>query len=397
MWLNRVNQWANERSLALLKDAYSRAKVIKAIEDKHFGGGKIAPSQARSKSLYDYFKSILARELLQIRLNLTQFRVLNVTGHKNEQEREILENLQFIEDVIGKYRITDEELNVSTTLSLPPVNGQFFSSNSVEGVGKANNSNPKLFFELPKRITPEYEVKVIEQLRIIEKQRGITIRYLALLIIVPFIVQWLSRDFIYLPIIERFKIDLSKPNELYINQEVGERLLQNMAKQKEIYEIKELLGIIPSESPTLKREFLQERARELVKEAARESQRGLGNLLADLTALGSFTSVIYLGRRQFRVMREYINRYFLGLNDVTKVFIFMLITDMFVGFHSVEGWEVILNSLFQHFGLPESRNFNYVFIATVPVILDCFLKLLIFNYLTRKSPTSVAILEKMNQ
>ncbi|MDV3000154.1 MAG: Proton extrusion protein PcxA [Chroococcopsis gigantea SAG 12.99] len=135
----------------------------------------------------------------------------------------------------------------------------------------------------------------------------------------------------------------------------------------------------------------------LVEEAAKESQRGLANILADLTGLFAFGGVIYFGRKEFKIMREYVNRYFLGLNDITKVFVFMLITDMFVGFHSVEGWEVILNTLFQHFGLAESRNFNYVFIATVPVILDCFLKLLIFNYLTRKSPTAVAILEKMNQ
>jgi hypothetical protein len=96
-------------------------------------------------------------------------------------------------------------------------------------------------------------------------------------------------------------------------------------------------------------------------------------------------------------LREFISRYFLGLSDITKVFIFILLTDMFVGFHSAHGWEVLLENLFGHFGLPENRDFVFLFIATIPVIMDSIFKLLIFNYFTRQSPTSVAILEKMQQ
>ncbi len=400
MWLNQVSKWVNQRSLTALEDAFSRAKKIKAIEDKHFSGGKISADTAGGKSVYDYFKTILDRELLQIRLNLTTFKTgnfLKSATRDNPQEEALLKTLAFIESVIGKYRIDDQELDSSTPLALTPLTNERNNNPPAEGMITPNASNPRLFFQLPRRITPQYEVQVIEQLRITEKQRAITIRCLAILLIVPLLVQWASRDLLYIPLIEKFKIDLSKPNELYITQEVGENLLQKMSRQKEIYELKSLLSENHHESPEIEREFLREKAREFLKEAAKESQLGLANILADLTALGAFTGVIYIGRRQFRIMREYINKYFLGLNDVTKVFIFMLITDMFVGFHSVEGWEVILNTMFQHFGLPENQNFNYIFIATVPVIIDTVLKLLIFNYLTRKSPTSIAILEKMNQ
>lgn len=60
-------------------------------------------------------------------------------------------------------------------------------------------------------------------------------------------------------------------------------------------------------------------------------------------------------------------------------------------------WEVILQKISEHLGLPENPAFNGLFIATIPVMLDSFFKLLIFNYFTRQSPTAVAILEKMNQ
>jgi lipoprotein signal peptidase len=50
-----------------------------------------------------------------------------------------------------------------------------------------------------------------------------------------------------------------------------------------------------------------------------------------------------------------------------------------------------------HFGFTPNRSAIYAFIATVPVILDSAIKFWIFNYLSRSSPSSVAVLEKMNQ
>ncbi|MFM8299381.1 MAG: proton extrusion protein PcxA, partial [Microcystis aeruginosa] len=72
-------------------------------------------------------------------------------------------------------------------------------------------------------------------------------------------------------------------------------------------------------------------------------------------------------------------------------------TDIFVGFHSPHGWEVILEGLSRHFGLPENRQFNFLFIATFPVILDTVLKYWIFRYLNRISPSAVATYRNMNE
>ena len=146
-----------------------------------------------------------------------------------------------------------------------------------------------------------------------------------------------------------------------------------------------------------KRKKLKEKAQELTKEAMEKNLNGLKNLVADLTSLASFALLVAIFKKEFKIVRQFLSRSFLGLSDITKVFIFILLTDIFVGFHSAEGWEVILGSTFGHFGLPENRQFIYIFIATFPVILDSFFKLLIFNYFTRKSPTAVAILEKMQQ
>ncbi|MEB3311512.1 MAG: CemA protein [Snowella sp.] len=410
VWLNRANQWVNQRSLKALENAYQQAKVIKSIEEKHFEGQKISPDSDRGQSVYDYFKSSLDRELAQIRLNLTQFRfgnfftvtVASELNLENKQEQEILNKLNFIESVIGKYRQNPDDLltskleittpapNLSSKSPDPPL------SRLPESLSP-NIKDTSSFLRLNRELTEEYEQQVIQQLRNLRQERKIAIRFLILLIVVPLSVQVLTKNLVYSPLINYFMVDDKKIDQMKISEEIVEEKFEEFARYKEILEIREILGLDEALTAQEKQERLKKKAQELVTEAAEKNQNGFKNLLADLTSLATFTVLVAVFRQEFKIVRQYLNRIFLGLNDVAKVFIFILLTDMFVGFHSAEGWEVILESFFSHFGLPENRQFIYIFIATVPVILDSFFKLLIFNYFTRKSPSAVAILEKMQQ
>jgi hypothetical protein len=141
---------------------------------------------------------------------------------------------------------------------------------------------------------------------------------------------------------------------------------------------------------------LQEKAVELWREARDKQLNGLKNVLADLTSILVLVALIYFGRDRLRLLGAFSNRTFLALSDPVKVFLFILVTDIFVGFHSAEGWEVILEGVFHHFGLPESKVFINGFIATVPVFIDACIKFWIFSYLTRYSPSASAIYERMN-
>ncbi|QKD84178.1 hypothetical protein HPC62_20145 [Thermoleptolyngbya sichuanensis A183] len=141
---------------------------------------------------------------------------------------------------------------------------------------------------------------------------------------------------------------------------------------------------------------LQEKAVELWREAREKQLDGLKNVLADLTSILVLMGLVYFGRDRLRLLGNFTNRTFLTLSDPAKVFLFILVTDIFVGFHSAEGWEVILEGVFHHFGLPESKVFINGFIATVPVFIDSCIKFWIFSYLTRYSPSASAIYERMN-
>jgi hypothetical protein len=134
----------------------------------------------------------------------------------------------------------------------------------------------------------------------------------------------------------------------------------------------------------------------LWRESREEARNGLQNVLADGLALVIFTGLVYFNRAKLAAVRSLSNQTFLSLSDPIKVFLFILVTDMFVGFHSAEGWDVLLQNFSHHFGLPENEAAIKTFIATVPVIMDSCIKFWIFSYLTRFSPSASAIFERMN-
>jgi hypothetical protein len=368
--------------------AYQGALNLQSLEVEHFQGQKIAPSATVGLSTFEYFKIKLDRELRQIRLNLLQFQagnfwLQNLSIASQQQENEVLQRLDFIESVIAKYRQEAEE-PIPTT-------------EPVESSGGLVQRAPKAgFWTSPPDPNAQNEEALIQQFRLLRQQRKIGIRFLVLLVVIPLCVQVISKNFIYSPIVDYFRVSSVPIAKIQFNEEIAHQYLEEFTRFREALEIQELLGI-PSNDGKTKEQRLQHKAEEIVDEAAHRSQEGIKNILADLTSLVTFTLLIIFFKKQFAIARSFIGHYFLGLSDVTKVFIFILLTDIFVGFHSAEGWEVVLGSLMSHVGLTENRNLIFVFIATVPVLLDSLFKLLIFNYFTRRSPSAVAILEKMQK
>jgi len=75
----------------------------------------------------------------------------------------------------------------------------------------------------------------------------------------------------------------------------------------------------------------------------------------------------------------------------------ILFSDTFVGFHSSYGWEILLENILKHFGLPQERSFIFSFVATLPVLLDTLFKYWIFKHLNGISPSIVSTYHKMNE
>lgn len=430
--LSRLNQWVSQSSLQGLEAAYQAAQTLKSIEEKHFQGERISFQPHQGKTVSDYFGSQRDQQLLRIRLGLARFRVIgflrdrsispqaeaseiNETNEVEIQpespEAVILSKLAFIDSVVCRYREDELDLirqefaqdppKASSSTELPPsgtmVSPPNLNSNLTQPPHRPNQKSPSFlgsFGQFSKELNPEYEQEVVQELRLRRKQNKIAVRWLIILLLIPVLVQVTTRNLIFEPLLNAY--GESHFREIKITDEVAEVYIANFSRLKETLEIKELLGLIPEMTAAEKKAKIKESAAELAREALSETLNGVKNMLADGVSLVVFAVLVFLGRDQLSVLRSFSNRAFLSLSDPLKVFLFILITDMFVGFHSPEGWEVILEGVSEHFGFPPSKVFINLFIATVPVIMDTFIKFWIFNYLTRYSPSTSAIYERMN-
>ena len=249
-------------------------------------------------------------------------------------------------------------------------------------------------FSMNKQQTAQYEQQVVQELRQWRQQSRQALRWVAILIIVPVLVAILAKQTVFGPLLGNYSN--TNPTKVQLNEEIQSEFVANLAAFKSELEIRDLLKLSPPLDAEATREKLSEKAAELWQEARDEELNGLKNVLADGTATLAFIALTVFNRRRLTVIRAFANRAFLSLSDPVKIFLFILVTDMFVGFHSAEGWDAILSGLSLHFGIAEHPNAINIFVATVPVAMDSFIKFWIFNYLTRFSPTSSAIFERMN-
>jgi hypothetical protein len=182
-----------------------------------------------------------------------------------------------------------------------------------------------------------------------------------------------------------------------LNLDLEEEAFVELKRFEEELQFRSLLGFGPKISLEEKEEKVKEKATEIAEEYRNRGTNAIKNIFADLLSLVAFGLVIFTNKQDIVILKSFMDDIVYGLSDSAKAFIIILFTDIFVGFHSPHGWEVILEGVSRHLGLPENRDFIFLFIATFPVILDSVIKYWIFRYLNRVSPSAVATLRGMNE
>ena len=248
--------------------------------------------------------------------------------------------------------------------------------------------------QVRRQLDPEAEASVVAGFRRRRDSTLVALRIMLLLILVPILVQQISRTYVVSPLIDRIS---PLPAILtYPTAQLKERAVEKLRTYREEIEFEALLfgEELPSRDEIHDR--LASRAQTLKQEADQQSTRAIKNVLADLCGLLGFVVVCVVGRKDIQVLRGFIDEQIYGLSDSAKAFAIIMFTDIFVGFHSPEGWAVLLEGVANHLGLPARQNFILLFIATFPVVLATIFKYWIFRYLNRVSPSSVATLRNMN-
>jgi hypothetical protein len=248
--------------------------------------------------------------------------------------------------------------------------------------------------QVRRQLDPEAEASLVAGFRRRRDSTLVSLRILLLLVLVPVLIQQLSRSYLISPLLDQ----LDPAREVVSNPRphLQKKAVEELGLYKAELEFQALLaGQDPPTQEEIKHE-LSVKAQELNAEASVESNSAIKNVLADVAGFFGFVLVCFLGRQDIQVLRGFIDEIVYGLSDSAKAFTIILFTDIFVGFHSPEGWTVLLDGVAHHLGFPAQENFIMLFIATFPVVLATIFKFWIFRYLNRSSPSTVATLRGMD-
>ena len=452
----KAQQWFFKTPERALDQAYEAAKMIEAIENEHFDGNPIAAGYGNyGKSAMTYFKGELQKYLNLINVRMTEFRassaIVRVSDPKImevqvsdrgelpyalnviDKPSIFFRKLQFVDEVRSRYRRPEPEPPATVVMVKEPTtpqprtaqSAQLMNGQAVNGAaagaiaplaaasasaaapkGKKSAGLSDRASVLPRSILrtvdrirqdldPNAEEQVVSNFRSSRGRTTTAIKFLLLLVIVPLLTQQFAKNYIVGPIVDYTREQ--QEADVFLNMEMEEEALHELQQYEERLRFEVLIGKVAPIREAEIEERVVEKATEIEEDYRQRSADSVKNVFSDMLAVGAFILLLVSQKQGILTLKGFLDEIVYGLSDSAKAFIIILFTDMFVGFHSPHGWEVLMEGLSRHLGFAANREFIFLFIATFPVILDTVFKYWIFRYLNRISPSSVATYKNMNE
>ncbi|MDJ0571588.1 MAG: proton extrusion protein PcxA [Pleurocapsa sp. MO_192.B19] len=399
-----------------LKEAYEAASKIKTIENHYFSGYRVPIESLKSDRLQAEVRENL--EILEARIK--EFNASSSASGKLGSNH--LEKLIFVEGILANYNLDQNQGSALAPISSPPETSSSLSTGNIVDVPSSkansripkqrNNFNPadallgsmpggqnsvgKTFQKIKGDFNPKSEQEVVNEFRRSRAVTVVAVRLLALLIAIPILTQQVSKHFVISPIVHQYRGDVAVSLD-ELNSEWKEEALVELNTYEEELKMEHMFKGVPPISPEVREEKVQEKANEIAQFYHQKNINAVSNVFADFVGLIAFAFVLIIRRKDINTLKSFIDNVIYGLSDSAKAFAIILFTDMFVGFHSPHGWEVLLEGLANHLGIAANHSGISLFIATVPVVMDTMMKYWIFRYLSQLSASTVATLKEMNE
>jgi hypothetical protein len=402
-----------------LEQAYQATLKIVSLENKYFQGNKIPTASTSGDHREFFLQTEVGKKLTTARLRLAEFKASSIVLESLNSNH--LEKLNFVDSVLARYTpaetvslensIPSALVPISVTLASiakpvtvnlgnvnKPLNLSMTEINTESQLNKTGlwpRSIGRTINKIKQELNPKSEEEVIEKARLSKLKATITVRLLVLLIVIPLLTQLLSKHLIINPIVQQMRSGES--TQVFLNAEMEEEAFKELQSYEERLKFKEITHSSPALTEEEREALVEHKVTELTEEFRAKSNSAVSNVFADLFAAVAFGLTLMVRRQDIAVLKSYLDGFVYGLNDSTKAFILILLTDIFVGFHSPHGWEVLLEGLASHLGVAPNHSAISLFIATIPVAMDTCFKYWIFTYFSRISPSALATYKGMNE
>ncbi|XP_015695716.1 chloroplast envelope membrane protein [Oryza brachyantha] len=223
-------------------------------------------------------------------------------------------------------------------------------------------------------------------------------KFLALLIVIPWALDFLVHDYVLMPFLERYVQKVPLAAEL-LDVRRSQKLLmvKDIKTEKARYRFEVEIGQSPPLSDDELWSELREKAIELRDEWRLENRKAFANIWSDMVYGVSLFLLMYFNQSKVAMLKFTGYKLLNNISDSGKAFLIILVSDILLGYHSESGWHSLVEVILEHYGLEADQAAITFFVCLVPVALDVFIKFWVYKYLPRLSPSVGNILDEIKR
>ncbi|MED6219183.1 hypothetical protein PIB30_033500 [Stylosanthes scabra] len=223
-------------------------------------------------------------------------------------------------------------------------------------------------------------------------------KFLAVLIVVPWAIDFLVHDYVLMPFLDIYvkKVPLAA-QMLDVRRSQKLEMIKELKTESGRFEFEAVIGKAPSLADDEVWWELRHKALELREEWRLENRKAFANIWSDAIYGISLFILLYFNKSKVALLKFTGYKIINNISDTGKAFLIILITDIFLGYHSESGWQTLVEIIAEHYGVEVDETAATIFVCLVPVVIDAWVKLWLFKYLPRLSPKVSNIFEEMRR
>ncbi|KAL9263605.1 DAY-LENGTH-DEPENDENT DELAYED-GREENING 1, chloroplastic-like protein [Drosera capensis] len=200
--------------------------------------------------------------------------------------------------------------------------------------------------------------------------------FLAILILIPWLLDLLVHDYILMPFLDRYVKTVPLAAEL-LDVRTSQKLeiVHELKLEKARFRLEVGIGQAP---PLSKDEIyleLRQKALELCDNKRLENRRAFAYILSDMLFGISLFSLLYFNQSELALLKFTGYKILNNISDAGKAFLIIVFADISLGYHSEMGWRAFCEILIEHYGLEVDDAAITIFVCFFPVAIDACFKL----------------------
>ncbi|MFS7918597.1 putative chloroplast envelope membrane protein, CemA [Helianthus anomalus] len=201
-------------------------------------------------------------------------------------------------------------------------------------------------------------------------------KFLAALVIIPWALDFFVHDYVLMPFLDRYVKTVPLAAEILdVRKHQKLEMVKELKTEKERYKFEVEIGKSPPISDEELYLELRHKALELRDEWRLINRSAFANIWSDMVFGISLFVLLYFNQNQVALLKFTGYKIINNVSDTGKAFLIILITDIFLGYHSESGWQTLLEIIVDHYGFDVDHSAIIIFVCLIPVVIDACVKL----------------------